>query len=405
MKNNMKIIICILCAVLLLNACKSASSQENAAKDTPAEKVENEHQSNLDVIQPLAYGNVEGLNLQTGSYISIIGRSGSGEFWKVLSSGAQQAIDDINKMLGYTGEDKIKMAYVAPSSKDSVDEQVNILDEELALYPVAVAIAIVDSTACEVQFDLAAENDIPIIAFESGSEYEAIESMISTNNIEAAQTAASKLSDAIEDTGKVLLFVHDSHSTSAKERSESFITNIEEEHPEITVDGIYHLDLLDEIRQQIADERNAAAKTDPAIAEGDTNAPTEPPAAEPEIVQVEDITDEEVFDHILAQHPDAKGCLATDSVTTQIVLTAVKTAKLRSFQIIGFEGGTQQLESLRNGDLAGLIVQNPYGMGYASVVAAARAALGMGNEAVVDCGYIWVTKDNMDTESIQKLLF
>ena len=43
-----------------------------------------------------------------------------------------------------------------------MDEQVNILDEELARYPVAVGISVVDATACEVQFDLAAENDIPV---------------------------------------------------------------------------------------------------------------------------------------------------------------------------------------------------------------------------------------------------
>lgn len=35
-------------------------------------------------------------------------------------------------------------------------------------------------------------------------------------------------------------------------------------------------------------------------------------------------------------------------------------------------------------------------MGYATVVAAARAALEIGNEATVDTGYVWVDKENMD---------
>ena len=55
--------------------------------------------------------------------------------------------------------------------------------------------------------------------------------------------------------------------------------------------------------------------------------------------------------------------------------------------------------------LLGLVVQNPFGMGYAAVVSAARAILGIGNEAVVDTGYVWVTRDNLDTDSIQKVLY
>ena len=44
-------------------------------------------------------------------------------------------------------------------------------------------------------------------------------------------------------------------------------------------------------------------------------------------------------------------------------------------------------------------------MGYASVIAAARAALGMANEANIDTGYVWMTKDNIDSEEIERMLY
>ena len=44
-------------------------------------------------------------------------------------------------------------------------------------------------------------------------------------------------------------------------------------------------------------------------------------------------------------------------------------------------------------------------MGYATVVAAARTVLELGNEAKVDTGYIWVTKENMDSDSIKNMLY
>ncbi len=66
----------------------------------------------------------------------------------------------------------MKVTYSGPAEADDVDEQVSILDEELDRYPVALGIAIADTQACEVQFDLAAESDIPVVAFDSGSDYQ-----------------------------------------------------------------------------------------------------------------------------------------------------------------------------------------------------------------------------------------
>ena len=50
-------------------------------------------------------------------------------------------------------------------------------------------------------------------------------------------------------------------------------------------------------------------------------------------------------------------------------------------------------------------MQNPFGMGYATVVAAARTVLEIGNEAQVNTGYIWVDSENMDDPEIQAMLY
>ena len=73
--------------------------------------------------------------------------------------------------------------------------------------------------------------------------------------------------------------------------------------------------------------------------------------------------------------------------------------------IVAVDGGKEQMKALEEGKVDGLIVQNPYGMGYAAVVSAARAALGMGNEAFIDTGFIWVTKDNMKDKNIARMLY
>ena len=73
--------------------------------------------------------------------------------------------------------------------------------------------------------------------------------------------------------------------------------------------------------------------------------------------------------------------------------------------LMGFDAGKAQLDALKNGEISGLVVQNPFGIGYASVIAAARTVLQAGNEAEVNTGYVWVTKENMESESIRKMLY
>ena len=57
------------------------------------------------------------------------------------------------------------MLFNAPADSEDIDEQVNILDEEMARYPDVIAIASIDENASEVQFDLAIANGISIVAF------------------------------------------------------------------------------------------------------------------------------------------------------------------------------------------------------------------------------------------------
>ena len=52
-----------------------------------------------------------------------------------------------------------------------------------------------------------------------------------------------------------------------------------------------------------------------------------------------------------------------------------------------------------------MVVQNQFGIGFSSVIAAARSALEIGNEAVVNTGYIWVTQENMEQDSIKDMLY
>lgn len=386
MNRKWRITACILSAAVLLCACADKKPNTDFKKNEPT-KEEREKQSKLDVIKPLAYGNVDGLRLEPGTYISIIGKGEGTAYWNQVKAGAKQAEADLNKMLGYKGEDKIKVNYSGPSKTDDVDEQVNILDEELARYPAAVGIAIVDANACEVQFDLATENEIPIVAFDSGSDYQGIQAMCATNNEEAAKTAAAKLSAIIEEQGEIIVIAHDSKSTTGMIREEAFLDEIKKNYKDVKNVEVYHIDELEKMAKTIAEERNAAK------AEGE------------EVVNAADVTQEEVVQYLIEKHPNLKGIYATNVDAAQLVVKTCEKMEREDLAVVAFDGGKKQLKALEEGKINGLLLQNPYGMGYATVVAASRSVLGMGNQAEVDTSYTWVTKDNMDKTAIQNMLY
>ena len=390
MKKRFRMMALVLSLALLGSGCSKTPA--NGGESTNANvnntaNTEDENQSKLDALNPDAYGNVEGLTLEPGSYISIIGRYSGDSYWKEVEAGAKQAVADINTLLGYKGNDKIKLTFSAPSERDNVDEQINILDAELARYPVAIAIAAVDTTACQVQFEAAADNGIPVVTFDSGSDYADIASHVSTNNIEASKTAANKLATLMERSGEVAVFVQDSFSMTAKEREQGFVEELAASFPDVSVVNIYHLDELGTMAANIAAEKNAA------LAEGEQE------------IDPASITQKEVVQYILEKNPNLKGIYTTNLDTTQLVADVLSSLERDDLYFVGFDGGEEQLKLLEDDVVDGLVIQNPYGMGYAAVVSAARAVLELGNEAFVDSGYTWVTKDNMKEADIKKMLY
>lgn len=375
----------VLSIILAVCACSKKEDTPTFTGDTTEEP---SYQGNLNAISPSAYDNAEGLKLEPGAYISIIGKDNSSSYWKEIKRGVEQAAEDLNKALGYSGDDKVKVTYNAPGGVEDIDEQVNILDEELARYPDALGIASIDAEACTVQFDLATENGIPIIALDSGNSYQGIQCTIKTDNTEAARTGAYKLCDEIGGKSSILLLVHDSKSTTGKERESSFKNEIESGHPDVTIAETLYLDKMDDMKKAIAEEQNKEKKEEDKEAAADS------------------LTDEDVIKYYLEKHPEIKGCFGTNVTASQLALSAIDQAeKSDDIILMGFDAGKEQLAALKNGQIKGLVVQNPFGIGYASVVAAARTVLEVGNEAEVNTGYIWVTQENMEDESIQNMLY
>lgn len=417
-KKSVSIISVGICTAVILCAC-SSGEDENVFTGETTEKLP--YQENLDAISPAAYSEAEGLDLEPGTYISVIGKEENASYWKQIREGVEQAGEDLNEALGYTGEDQIRVLFNAPADGEDIDEQVNILDEELARYPDVVAIASIDESASAVQFDLATENGIPIVAFDSGNSYKGIQCTCRTDNTKAAAEGAAHLCEAVENSGEVALIVQDSVSENGKEREAGFREEITSGHPNVTIVETIYMDQLDGLKRQAAAEQlNVTLETEEETSDQESQTAVDPEAenkdaeedsaADEKMEEVtaaaEAMSDEEAVAYYLGKHPELKGCFGTNEAATQLCVSALASMdRIEDVTVMGFDAGKEQLDSLENGDVDGLIVQNPFGIGYASVIAAARTVLEIGNEADVNTGYIWADRDNMEEETVQAMLY
>ena len=417
------------CMTVGVCGCSSADEEDVFTGDTPEVP---EWQENLDAISPAVYADISELDLEPGTYISVIGNTENSSYWQQVAAGVQQAADDINEKLGYSGSDAVRVLFNAPADSEDIDEQVNILDEEMARYPDVIAIASIDENASEVQFDLAIANGISIVAFDSGNSYQGIQCTCMTNNTEAATMGAQKLCEAIGESGEVALIVPDSVSGNAKDSVSAFPQEISETQPGVSIGETRYMDQIDELKRAAAAEQLGvsaeelttwtaeAAGEQTAIEEAETVADgtdgdedTSENISEEARTRLEDIdsiaggmSDEDAIVYYLEKHPERKGGCGTNDETVLLGAQALKSMeKTEDIVMMGFDAGQDQLDALSDGSIDGLVVQNPFGMGYATVVAAARTVLEIGNEAQVDTGFVWVDAENMEDESIQPMLY
>ena len=68
----------------------------------------------------------------------------------------------------------------------------------------------------------------------------------------------------------------------------------------------------------------------------------------------------------------------------------------RRIVIVGYDSGKQQKQAIRDGLMAGAITQNPVGIGYKTVEAAVKAIKGEKLEKVIDTGFYYYDKSNID---------
>ncbi|XAH22605.1 ABC transporter substrate-binding protein [Xylophilus sp. GW821-FHT01B05] len=284
-------------------------------------------------------------------YVPLISKGFQHQFWQAVKQGAEQAGKDFNA----------KVTFEGPESEAMIDKQIDMLSSALAKRPQAIGFAALDSQAAIPLLKKAQAAKIPVVAFDSGVDSDIPVTTATTDNKAAAGLAADKLAELIGKAGEVAVVAHDQTSRTGVDRRDGFVERIKSTYPNIKVVSIQY-------------------------GGGDQLKSTE------------------ITKSILQAHPNLKGIFGTNEGSAVGVANGVKEMK-RKLVIVGYDSGKQQKDAIRDGLIAGSITQNPVGIGYKTVEAAIKALKGEKLPKVIDTGFYWYDKSNIDDPKITAVLY
>nr|WP_154133859.1 MULTISPECIES: ABC transporter substrate-binding protein [Herbaspirillum] len=284
-------------------------------------------------------------------YVPLISKGFQHQFWQAVKAGADQAGRDL----------KVKVTFEGPETEAMVDKQIDMLSAALAKKPQAIGFAALDSKAAIPLLKKAQAAKIPVVAFDSGVDSDIPVTTATTDNRAAAALAADKMAELIGKEGEVAVVAHDQTSRTGVDRRDGFLERIKANYPKIKVVSVQY-------------------------GAGDQLKSTE------------------VTKSILQAYPKIKGVFGTNEGSAIGVVNGVKEMK-RKIIIIGYDSGKQQKDAIREGVMAGAITQNPVGIGYKTVEAAVKAIKGEKLPKVIDTGFYWYDKSNIDDPKIKEVLY
>lgn len=290
---------------------------------------------------------------QTKPTIPVIVKDLTSPYWRAVLAGARRAGQDLGvNVVGFGNSD--------------ASSQIGILAQAVATNPAAIVIAPADFAALGKPIDEAAKK-VKIIGIEFAADTKAMTSLLTTDNLAAGRVAADALAVAItksyaDTEGDVAIIAATPGIASLEQRAKGFKEVVAAKYG-----------ALDIVAEKTADGNVA--------------------------------TGINIMKDLIASTADLRGVFVADPVMTLAVGQAVAEKKSDDkINVVGVGSDEKLIKFLQDDVITGLLVEDPFRMGYEGVKTALAASKGEQVSANVDTGVTLVTKANMSSARSQELL-
>ncbi len=291
--------------------------------------------------------------------IAVIPKGTTHEFWKSIHAGSLKAARELSAQ-----GTEVEVIWKGPLREDDREQQVQVVEGFTSQGVSGIVLAPLDNRALVRPVEEAKRAGVPTVIIDSALASEAIASFVATDNRKGGMLAAERMGELLNGKGKVLLLRYQEGSASTEDREAGFVQRLKEKYPGIEL---------------ISSDQYAGPTRDTA---------------------------KRASENLLNRFGDELQGIFTpnESSTAGMLLALQDIGKAGKLTFIGFDTSESFLEAMRNKQLQGIVVQNPFNMGYLGVRTMADYLLGKSVEKRIDTGVTMVTPDNLNTPEIQTLV-
>lgn len=289
--------------------------------------------------------------------IAVIPKATNHVFWKAIHAGAIKAEREF---------DNVQIEWKGPAREDDRAAQIDVVENFINAGVDGIVLAPLDDKALVRPVREATKAGVPVVIMDSGldaSPGDDYVSFVATDNVEGGRNAARRLGHVLGGEGNVILLRYLQGSASTTRREEGFLEEIAQRFPKIRV---------------VSSEQHAGATTAEALA---------------------------TAENLLQAHPDVDGVFCPCEPPTFGMLRVLRnTNRVGKVKLVGFDTSDKLVEAMRNGDLDGLVLQDPMLIGYTAVKTLVEHLRGETVPARIDTGSRVATPENMTSPGIRELL-
>ncbi len=291
--------------------------------------------------------------------IAVIPKGTTQEFWKSIHAGALQAADE----LAAAGT-SVEVIWKGPIREDDREQQIQVVEGFLSQGVQGIVLAPLDDRALVRPVEEAGKVGIPVVIIDSGLQTTQIVSFVATDNRQGGRLAADRLGEVLNGAGRVLMLRYLEGSASTHEREEGFLEQMAAKYPGVEIIS----------SDQYAGPTRETAKR----------------AAE----------------NVLNRYgAELDGVFTPNESSTLGMLLALQDIdRAGKLPFVGFDSGEMEVQAVRDGQLQGIVLQNPTRMGYLGVMTIVKHLKGEPVDARIDTGVMLVTPDNIDSPEAKQLL-
>jgi ribose transport system substrate-binding protein len=291
--------------------------------------------------------------------IAVIPKGTTHEFWKSIHAGAIKAARELSAQ-----GSQVALTWKGPLREDDREQQIQVVEGFTSQGISGIVLAPLDSRALVRPVEEAQRGGIPTVIIDSGLESNNIISFVATDNLRGGELAAERMGTLLGGKGKVLLLRYQEGSASTEERELGFLTKIKSAFPAIEV---------------ISSDQYAGATRDTA---------------------------KRASENLLNRFGnEIQGIFCPNESSTSGMLLALQDIdKAGKVVFLGFDATQTFIDAIRSKQLQGVVVQNPFNMGYLGVKTMVEHLMGKSVEKRVDTGVTMITADNLDAPESQTLL-